>query len=65
MTKQDDRELLKKSEDFSKEVEGALNMMLEDEIKASWAGNTIAWVATVAGAFVLNLVLLVLIAGGS
>jgi hypothetical protein len=47
-----------------KEVEKAVNETIEDTIRSAGPANTIAWVAVTAGAFVLNLLVLVLVTGG-
>lgn len=64
MTKKEDDALLEQAKTYSDEVEGALNQMLEDTIRQAAVPNTVVWVATVGGAFVLNLLLLVLVSGG-
>ena len=56
--------LSKRAEERKKEIEKSVNEMIEDTIKQSWAVNTLGWVAVVVGAFVLNLLLLLLISGG-
>jgi hypothetical protein len=62
MTARDD-ELIAQAEAYGREVEGALNQMLEDTIRRHALPMTLVWVGTVGGAFVLNLLLLVLLAG--
>jgi hypothetical protein len=47
-----------------REIEQALNESIEATISEAWLPNTLAWVAVTLGAFLLNLVLLVLVAGG-
>ncbi len=47
-----------------KEVEKAVNETIEDTIRSAGPANTIAWVAVTAGAFVLNVLVLVLVTGG-
>jgi hypothetical protein len=47
-----------------KEVEKAVNETIEETIRSAGPANTIAWVAVTAGAFVLNLLVLVLATGG-
>ena len=63
MTKQDDDARVRRAEALSQEVEGALNQMLEKTIRESAGPNALLWLATVGGAFVLNLLLIVLVAG--
>jgi hypothetical protein len=64
MTKKDDDKLLKQADDYSQEVEGALNQMLEDTIRQSAVPNALVWIGTVGGAFLLNLLLLLLVSAG-
>jgi hypothetical protein len=47
-----------------KELEESLNATIEDTIRSAGPVNTLAWLAVVAGAFALNLLLLVLLTGG-
>ncbi len=51
-------------EEQRKEIEPALDATIEETIRAAALPNTIAWVATVVGAFVINLLLLILVTGG-
>ena len=46
-----------------KELEQSLDETLEATIREAWRTNTLVWVAVTAGAFVLNLLVLVLVAG--
>jgi hypothetical protein len=64
LTKKEDEKLLEQADDYSQEVEGALNRMLEDTIRQSAGPNALVWIGTVGGAFVLNLLLLLLVTGG-
>jgi hypothetical protein len=57
-------ELSKELEREKKEIEQALNESLEATIREAWLPNTLAWLAVTLGAFLLNLLLLVLVAGG-
>jgi hypothetical protein len=63
VTKQDDDTRVRRAEELSQDVEGALNLMLEKTIRESAGPNALLWLGTVGGAFVLNLLLIVLIAG--
>ena len=45
------------------EMQAALDATIEDNIRASWLPNTLAWIVTVGAAFVVNLGLLVLLTG--
>jgi hypothetical protein len=47
-----------------KEVEKAVNETIEDTIRSAGPANTIAWIVVTAGAFVLNLLALILVTGG-
>lgn len=47
-----------------KEIEQAVNETIEDTIRSAGPANTIAWLAVALGAFVLNLLVLVLVTGG-
>ena len=51
-------------ERFRSEHERELTQIIEDEIRQSIAPNALAWLAVVVGAFVINLLLLMAIAGG-
>jgi hypothetical protein len=51
-------------ERFRKESEADLEGIIEDEIRESITPNSLAWVGVVVGAFVINLLLLVVITGG-
>ena len=57
-------ELSKRAEKRRQEMQKDVDQMIEDTIRQSWAANTIAWVAVVGGAFVLNLLVLLLLSGG-
>lgn len=54
----------KSVEQHHKEVEQALNETIEDTIRTAGPANALAWTAVTLGAFVLNLLVLMLIAGG-
>jgi len=58
------REQLDAQEQYRKEMEGALEKMIEDTIRSSALPNTLAWVGVVLGSFLVNLGLLVLVTGG-
>lgn len=47
-----------------KELEPALSATTEETIRTSGPPNTLAWLAVVAGSFLLNLLLLLLVTGG-
>jgi hypothetical protein len=64
VTKKEDDELLKQAHGYSQEVEGALNQMVEETIRQSAVANSLVWIGTVAGAFVLNLLLLFIVTCG-
>jgi hypothetical protein len=46
-----------------RKLEQALNETLEETIRTAWLPNTAAWLGVVVGGFLLNLVILVAIAG--
>lgn len=54
----------KSAEKRRKEVEKALNETIEDTIRSAGPANSIAWLAVAGGAFVLNLLVLVVVTGG-
>ena len=56
-------EIRKQLEHDRKEIAKALDETLEETISQSWLPNTVAWIVVVAGGFVLNVLLLVAIAG--
>jgi hypothetical protein len=58
------REQLEAQEKYRKEMQGALEKMIEDTIRSSALPNTLAWVGVVLGSFLVNLGLLVLVTGG-
>ena len=58
------REQLDAQEKYRKEMQGALEKMIEDTIRSSALPNTLAWVGVVLGSFLVNLGLLVLVTGG-
>ncbi|MDQ4036240.1 MAG: hypothetical protein M3153_09940 [Chloroflexota bacterium] len=58
------RQQLDTQEKYRKEMQGALEKMIEDTIRSSAIPNTLAWVGVVVGSFVINLALLVLVTGG-
>ena len=45
------------------EMRAALEATIEDTIREGWLPNTAAWIATVAIALLINIALLVLLAG--
>jgi hypothetical protein len=45
------------------ELRRALDETIEDTIRQAWKVNAVAWVAVTAGAFAINLLVLVLVAG--
>ena len=47
-----------------REIAKALDETIDETIRQSWAANTIAWLGVVGLAFLVNLALLVLVAGG-
>lgn len=47
-----------------KELQQALDETIEDTIRQAWLPNTLGWLAVVVGAFALNLIVLVAVAGG-
>jgi hypothetical protein len=47
-----------------KELQKSLDETLETTIREAWRTNALVWLAVTAGAFVLNLVMLLLVAGG-
>jgi hypothetical protein len=51
-------------ERFRAEHERELTQIIEDEIRESIVANALAWIGVVVGAFVINLLLLMAIAGG-
>jgi hypothetical protein len=53
----------KSMEKRRKEVEQAVNETIEETIRSAGPANTIAWIGVTLGAFVLNLLVLVLVAG--
>ncbi len=54
----------KNMEKRRKEVEKAVNETIEDTIRTAGPANAIAFLGVTLGAFVLNLLLLVLVTGG-
>jgi hypothetical protein len=60
MSDQETKEL----EQEKKQREKALNETIEETIRQAWLPNTLAWVGVALGAFALNLLLLILVAGG-
>jgi hypothetical protein len=53
----------KSMEKRRKEVEQAVNETIEETIRSAGPANTIAWIGVTLGAFVLNLLVLVRVAG--
>ena len=45
------------------EMQAALEATIEDTIREAWLPNTLAWIATVGAAFLINIGLLLLLAG--
>jgi hypothetical protein len=45
------------------EMQEALDGAIEDTIRSEWLKNTVAWIAVVAGSFLINLLLLVAVTG--
>jgi hypothetical protein len=58
------RQQLDTQEKYRKEMEGALEALIEETIRTSAVPNTLAWVGVVVGSFLVNLALLVLVTGG-
>jgi hypothetical protein len=58
------RDLLETHRRYRDELQGALDQLLEEEIRSGLVPNTLAWIGVVVGAFLLNLGLLVLVTGG-
>jgi hypothetical protein len=58
------RQQLDTQEKYRKEMQGALEKLIEDTIRSSAVPNTLAWVGVVLGSFLINLGLLVLVTGG-
>ena len=54
----------KSAEKRRKEIEKALNETIEDTIRSAGPANAAAWLAVTLGAFALNLLVLILVAGG-
>ncbi len=54
----------KNMEKRRKEVEKAVNETIEETIRSAGPANTMAWIGVTLGAFVLNLLVLVLVTGG-
>ena len=63
MTDGEARALEQELERERKELEQSLDETLEATIREAWRTNTLVWVAVTAGAFVLNLLVLILVAG--
>jgi hypothetical protein len=47
-----------------RELEQAVNETIEETIRSAGPINSLAWVGVVAGSFLINLLLLVVVAGG-
>ena len=45
------------------EMRAALDATIEDTIREAWLPNTLAWIVTVGAAFLINIGLLLLLAG--
>ena len=45
------------------EMQAALEATIEDTIRDAWLPNTLAWIVTVGAAFLINIGLLLLLAG--
>jgi hypothetical protein len=54
----------KELEQERKELQQSLDQTLETTIREAWLANAAVWVGVTAGAFVLNLLVLVLVTGG-
>ena len=61
MTTKDQLELHHRYRD---ELHGALEQLLEEDIRNGLVPNTLAWIGVVLGAFLLNLGLLFVVTGG-
>ena len=51
-------------EENRRELEQAVNETIEETIRSAGPINSLAWTGVVVGSFLLNLLLLVLVAGG-
>lgn len=58
------KDLTKQLEEEKRQLQQALNETIEDTIRQAWLPNTLAWVGVAVGAFVLNLLLLIVVTGG-
>jgi hypothetical protein len=47
-----------------RELQRSLDRTLEKDIREAWRTNTAVWLAVTLGAFALNLLVLILLAGG-
>ena len=63
MTESKSRAIDKELEQERKELQRSLDRTLEKDIGEAWRMNTAVWLAVTLGAFALNLVVLLLIAG--
>jgi hypothetical protein len=54
------RDTLRRQRD---EMQAALDATIEDTIREAWLPNTLAWIVTVGAAFLINIGLLLLLAG--
>ena len=57
------KESAKRTEERRQKIQRELDELIENTIRESWLPNTLAWIVAVGGAFVINLLLLVLVAG--
>ena len=48
---------------YRDELRGALDQLLDEDIRTGLVPNTLAWIGVVGGAFLLNLGLLILVTG--
>jgi hypothetical protein len=61
MTTKDQLELHHRYRD---ELQGALDELLDEDIRTGLVPNTLAWIGVVIGAFLLNLAILAIVTGG-
>ena len=54
------RDTLRRQRD---EMQEALDRTIEDDIRERWLPNTVAWIVTVGAAFLINIGLLLVVAG--
>lgn len=58
------KELRRALDEDREELASALEESIIETMREAWLPNTVAWIAVVIGAFVLNLLLLVAVSGG-